>query len=339
MIALAFLLFIPLDDWTTHGPGEGAYTTQVVVAAGDGRRVFAAASESVHDNGIYRSDDGGASWERVADSPGPDWIEAIAADPHDPDRLFVTTFHAGFPWFEARLFRSDDAGATWTQEHFAQVSTSSSHVVFDASDPRIVYVAYDGLGAIYRSVDGGDNFSEVPLPFPSGYFASSPDGSLVAASGWEIWVSRDHGGTWAATASAPIHCPTRSVAVDANDSLRWFAGTGQTESPCGELIVTEDGGSTWALAGELAGPVIDIVPDPDHPGVVYAAIAPNDGFAFFGRVLVSSDWGSRWIDLRLPVQPGACSLALGEGGSRLYAATFQGVYELSFRRTMELPPR
>ena len=327
-----------VGGWTTHGPGQGFFVSEVE-AASAGARVFAAGSEAAHDSAIYRSDDGGSTWQRISDSPGPDFIDVLAVDPRDPDRLFVTTIHAGFSGFTTRLFRSVDGGVSWSLRQSQFGFASTAEIVFDPTDPRIVYVAWHSLASVQRSIDGGETFTDFPAPFSADVLAAAPDGSLVAGSDRSIFVSHDRAQSWSAAAPAPFQCPVRSLAIDANDSRRWFVGTGRNEYPCGEVFRTEDGGGTWTLVEDLAGPVDDIALDAFHAGVLYAAIGPADSTVFVGRVLASSDGGETWIDLRLPITPGAYALSLGERGSRLHAATAAGVWERSFRWPTSLSPR
>lgn len=103
--------------------------------------------------GVYRSTDGGATWELRATSPNfynqQGWYDnTLDAHPTDPDIVYAGGVH---------IYRSLDGGAT-----FAQISNTSGvnevHVdqhgwAFDPVDPSIVYAACDG--GIYRSTNGG----------------------------------------------------------------------------------------------------------------------------------------------------------------------------------------
>ena len=161
--------------------------------------------------------------------------------------------------------------------------------------------------------------------------ASAADGTLVAVSDFDVFVSRNRAESWTPGASLPIRCLVRSLAADPIDARRWYAGAGSHDHPCGQVVRTEDGGATWTIASELSVPVDHLVVDGRHPGVLYAVAG--------GRVLASADFGATWRDLGLPVASGAHSLALEEDGNRLHAATHGGVYELSFRRTTSVPAR
>ena len=327
MIPFALLLAVELaGGWTMHGPAPGEYTSEVAVAAGSGRRIFAVTFEGAESrNGIYRSEDGGSSWELVSGSPGPGSVCGFAADPRDPDRLFAATCQVLFPRLTTRLYRSDDGGTSWEQR-----SSSCCRIVFDATDPAILYVFSSG-SSVDRSLDGGETFESLPLPFTLDALASAADGTLVAVSDFDVFLSRDRGESWTPAASLPIACSVRALAADPIEARRCYVGTGSNDYPCGQVIRTDDGGATWTVASELSAPVEHLVIDGQHPGVLYAEAGD--------RVLASADFGATWTDLGLPVADGASSLALGEGGKRRHAGTRDGAYELSLRRTTALPPR
>src|SRR3954470_15487368 len=64
-------------------------------------------------NGIYKSTDGGRSWQHLGLRDGQQ-IGAIIVDPHDPDRVFVAVLgHPYGPNAERGVFRSTDGGKSW----------------------------------------------------------------------------------------------------------------------------------------------------------------------------------------------------------------------------------
>ena len=103
-------------NWRYHVPHLPPHIRQILIDRNNPQRVYAA----VQIGGFLRSEDGGKTWEDVADSLDPD-VHAIAQDPDNPDVLFATTGSGGpiggphppasphgFP-----LYRSADAGKNW----------------------------------------------------------------------------------------------------------------------------------------------------------------------------------------------------------------------------------
>jgi len=334
---LALLLAVELARWSTNGPRD-ASPSDVAVAAGPHPRIFAIAYGGVAGGGIYRSEDEGASWGRAAGSPPAEEFVELETDPHDPDRLFAATRHAGFSGFTMTLYRSLDGGATWTQRHGLYLA-SSCEVAFDAVEPGIVYVSYGFISSLYRSDDGGETFTGFPSPFSGARLASAADGTLIAAVDTTVYVSRDRGQSWTPAAPPPGRCPIRAVAADPVDANRWYVGTGQELFPCGEMARTDDGGATWSLAADPGGAINDLATVTSQPGWLYAATGVPEPSVAPGRVLATGDGGETWIDLGGPATDGIGTIALPDDGSRIYASTPAGVYLRDLRRPRTAPPR
>lgn len=319
--------------WTTHGPF--GVTGNVAAAAGPSRRVFATLSESGA-SAIYRSDDGGSRWQRVADAPPAEHYVSVAVDPRDSDRLFAATDHAGFSGFTTRIYQSSDGGENWSLR-LSEYLASGARIVFDSFARNTVYATYDGRAAVSRSTDGGMTFSDIPAPFDGAVLASTLDGALLAASGQSIWVSRDHADSWTPVAAPALGCPIRALAVDPA-SGRWWIGSGDPDPGCGDVLWSDDEGGTWTLSAAFGVPVADLAADPAGGNRLYVAMTANIVVAG-GHVLVTSDGGATWNDLRIPVSAGASQLAVSGDGSRLHAATPAGVFERDLRRPRVPAPR
>jgi photosystem II stability/assembly factor-like uncharacterized protein len=101
---------------------------------------------------IYKSVDGGTTWQPTGEGLLGQTINALAVDPYDDLVVYVGTTHG--------MYRSEDAGATWHPlEGFPDVDIHA--VVLPASRPGTVYVAASGtyeepsVGGVFASVDGG----------------------------------------------------------------------------------------------------------------------------------------------------------------------------------------
>jgi len=116
-----------------------------------GRRVFAAT-----ERGIHISDDDGESWRlQEFDSPAS-YTRAVV--PSAGDGIFLTNGD-GPPGSWGRLFRSRDNGRHWQRVALpGEVESTLWSVAVHASDPKLVF-ASASLGQIYRSSDGGENWT------------------------------------------------------------------------------------------------------------------------------------------------------------------------------------
>ncbi len=133
-------------------------------------------------DGIYKSADGGRSWQHLGLRDGQQ-IGAILVDPHDPNRVFVAVLgHPYGPNPERGVFRSLDGGATWQKVLYKDDDTGAMDLAFDPQDAQIIYAdmwasrrppwttggGCDGPGSgLYKSIDGGTSWQQLTKGLPS----------------------------------------------------------------------------------------------------------------------------------------------------------------------------
>ncbi len=131
--------------------------------------------------GVFRSDDGGATWRPIG-LDDSDRIGRVLVDPENPRRLFVAALGKLYtPGGQRGVFRSLDAGETWTQVLRGDSTTGFADLTFEPGNSRVIYAAAwersrrpwnfveGGLGSgIYKSVDGGTSWQRLAGGFPRG---------------------------------------------------------------------------------------------------------------------------------------------------------------------------
>lgn len=111
--------------------------------------------------GIYRSADGGATWAKVYPPP-PErlpvippspyfWVGGFAVDPQSPDHVYASGYWRG-------VFKSVDAGRSWTSSRSGLENTRVNVVVVDPSNSSLLYAATDK--GVFRSTDAGATWQE-----------------------------------------------------------------------------------------------------------------------------------------------------------------------------------
>ncbi|MGE0812887.1 MAG: WD40/YVTN/BNR-like repeat-containing protein [Vicinamibacterales bacterium] len=166
-------------------------------------------------SGIWRSDDGGATWHHlewpqppgnVVTVPGAllgTTIYDLAVSPADPDLLLAAVGKDARMPTQVGIWRSADGGATWRRVHqFVQgTAVSQANCLSMATDdPGLVFAA--GGTSLARSVDGGITWTTLPLPMlfqQVWYVAVAPARGAVRhvyALGTRLWHSADGGTTW-----------------------------------------------------------------------------------------------------------------------------------------------
>ena len=132
-------------------------------------------------NGVYRSIDGGQSWDHLG-LDKTERIKRIVVHPNDPDIACVCALGREWgPNAERGVFRTVDGGKTW--EHVLKIDhdTGCSDLAMDLSNPRIMYAGmwtfrrkpwrFDGGGketALYRSKDSGTTWEKIHKGLPEG---------------------------------------------------------------------------------------------------------------------------------------------------------------------------
>ncbi len=267
---------------------------------------------------LYRSTDGGKTWERVSTVIDLSKEEALGqmTTGNNPMRAFVVApsnpqiMYAGFNFYECsedayeschwpvpRFSRSTDGGQTWEQLDTPFNDASTLALLVDPSDPQTVWAA-TGKG-LYLTHDGGNTWQEVKglmdqlrqMALPEG--PSAPPGEYIVSN-----IIRD-----------PFDANTLYVGIV--DYGLWRS---------------KDGGKTWELASNGMNPneiVLYMVADPNRKGVIYAATG-------YSGVYYTTDGGNTWQTLNQGLDfRNVHYLALSADGSVLYAGTSgRGVYRL-----------
>jgi photosystem II stability/assembly factor-like uncharacterized protein len=157
--------FFP-DPW----PEFGQCVHTVARDAGDPERLYAQ-----NHHGVYRSDDGGDSWDSIADGLPTDFGFTMVAHPSKPGVLYTFPIEADGrrypPDFRCRVYRSTDAGATWEALDNGLPTDDFYPVVLrDAmcTDDAAVTGVYFGTrsGEVFGSADEGDSWSLIAEHLP-----------------------------------------------------------------------------------------------------------------------------------------------------------------------------
>ena len=137
-------------------------------------------SVSVGD-GLYKSTDGGTNWKKL----GFDKSERIAniiVNPNNSNEVYVAVLGALWSDSDERgVYKSSDAGATWSKVLYVDESTGCADLAMDPNNPEILYASmwefrrtgwsFNSGGdksALYKSVDGGKSWNKIHNGFPEG---------------------------------------------------------------------------------------------------------------------------------------------------------------------------
>ena len=290
------------EHWGRLGPTNGFHSDAIVrtlVNAPDAPNVIWAGT----DQGILRSDDGGRSWSRLEGPLARQQVWRISLHPSQSDVLFVGT---GTP-SPARMFRSEDRGATWKQldveiaEECPAVGVPRvTDIAIDPVEPTRVWASIE-VDGMRQSTDGGQSWRRIagPITNPDGHAASvspGPPKAVVLTVNNEIFISYDDGTSWEPVGVQQRfpYTHVRDVVFDATDPRTAWAAIGDaTPGTTGALMRTRDSGRSWERVDLPVAPnsaMWVIRTQPDAPNLLFAA-------SRYGYLYRSDDRGASWIKL------------------------------------------
>ncbi|WP_422733349.1 WD40/YVTN/BNR-like repeat-containing protein [Micromonospora sp. WMMD558] len=219
------------DGWG-QAIGAVAMTSNGVLFAGTGEAQPGGGSITFGGDGVYRSTDRGATWERVglADSHA---IARFAIDPGNEDRIFAAASGNLFvPGGERGVYLTEDGGDNWRQVLAPpNATTGATEVLIDPSNPARVYAAM------------WDHLRE-------------PNQRTYGGPGSSLWRSDDGGRTWARmTTGLPTDADQGrwGLALAPSNPKRLYAYVGTALGPFRAFYRSDDGGDTWTQTPVTAG--------------------------------------------------------------------------------------
>ena len=258
-------------------------------------------------DGVYKTTDGGKTWTNLG-LKDTRHIGAVIVHPRDPDIVFVAALgHAYGPNAERGLYRTTDGGKSWQKVLSKDDHTGAIDVVFDPTNPNVLFAALwqaqrtpwslssGGPGSgLYKSVDGGSTWKKIEgKGWPEGILgrigvsvsAANPDRvyALVEASEGGLYRSDDGGESWARVNDDERYRQrawyfTHVWADPKNPDTVYIANTG--------LFRSTDGGKSFSLLPAPHGDHHALWIDPTNP---QRMINGNDGGA-----TITLDGGKTW---------------------------------------------
>jgi photosystem II stability/assembly factor-like uncharacterized protein len=265
-------------------------------------------SNVITGRGVYKSTDGGKTWEFVG-LRNTGQIGAVEIHPQNPDLVFVAAIgHAFGPNPDRGVYRSRDGGKNWERVFFVSDSTGAVDLEFAPDNPQEMYasmwraerkpwtiISGGREGGVYKSSDGGDSWTQLDSGLPRDLIGKSdlavspadPDRVyvLIEAPVGEggVYRSDDRGQSFrlVSTQASLLDRPFYYCNIDAdptNADILYVNSQG--------FFKSTDGGETWQRIRTPHGDNHDMWINPNNPDVF---IQSNDG-----GVNVTRDGGATW---------------------------------------------
>jgi photosystem II stability/assembly factor-like uncharacterized protein len=104
--------------------------------------------------GLYKTTDGGDSWQRIAESLPDQFLSDLVLDSAKPDVLYITSREG--------VHKSLDGGTTWQAMNTGLTNLNIRALTISTQDPQVLYLGTN-LDGLFRSRNGGKSWEAVPL--------------------------------------------------------------------------------------------------------------------------------------------------------------------------------
>ncbi len=299
-------------SWQHMGLKNSEHIGKIIVHPENSDIVFVAAIgplwSSGGERGVYKTTDGGKTWEAVLTIDEHTGVTDLVMDPRDPDVLYaaafqrrrhVFTYLGGGPG--STIYKTRDGGQTWQKANkgLPNVELGRIGLAISPADPEILYAiveAAQGKSGFYRSTDRGASWEKRSSYSTSGNYyqeivAHPTDPDIVfAMDTWLHWTT-DGGKTFTQVNEQWKHVDNHCLYVDPQHPDHWIVGCD------GGLYETWDGAQTWDFKANL--PVTQfykVAVDNSEP-FYYVYGGTQDNFSLGGpsrtrnqHGIMNSDW-------------------------------------------------
>jgi photosystem II stability/assembly factor-like uncharacterized protein len=309
--------------WKNVGLKDTQSIARVRVDAKDPNLLYVAALGHPYgkssERGVYRSKDGGTTWQKILYKDDVAGAEDISIDPNNPKTIFATIWDVyRTPWSlssggpASGLYKSTDGGDTW-KDITRNPGMPSGIIgkigvaVSGADSNRIYAMVENENGGVFRSEDGGATWAKVNDDrkvrqrnfYYTRIYADPKNKDSVYAVNTAFFHSIDGGKTFKGIPQ--IHGDNHDLWIDPNNPLR------MVEANDGGASVSVNGGKSWTLEGYPTAQLYHVATTVDIPYQVCGAQQDNT------TLCVPSDAG---VNYRNPAsKPGDWLYAVGGGES------------------------
>ncbi|MHC5002127.1 MAG: WD40/YVTN/BNR-like repeat-containing protein, partial [Planctomycetota bacterium] len=255
--------------WTNLGLRESEHIGRIIVDPRDSDVVYVACEGPLWspggDRGLYKTTDGGATWEKMLGGGEHTGVLSVVQDPRDPDVLYAATQQRfrnvaalmdGGP--ESGIHKSTDGGRTWRRLHHGLPTENMGKIglAISPQDPDVLYATIElanRTGGFWRSADRGETWEKRNDYLSGGtgphyyqeLYACPHRFDRVYQMDVRMHVTEDGGRTFRRMTERNKHSDNHALAFDRDDPDYLLAGSD------GGLYESWDRGESWKFVANL----------------------------------------------------------------------------------------
>jgi photosystem II stability/assembly factor-like uncharacterized protein len=301
--------------WRHLGLDDTRRIGRIVIDPSNPDRVWVAALGHAfgpnQQRGVFRTTDGGRTWQKVLYRDENTGAIDLALDPSNPNTIYAALWAGRRPPWNVyppsngygAVYKSTDGGSTW-QKLGGGIpggpGVGRIGIAVAPSEPQRIYAQVDaGKGGVYRSDDGGKSWTlmadEDRIWHRGWYFGSVTvdplNADVVYVMNTTVYRSEDGGKTWAGFKGAPGGDDYHQLWINPNDDQRMVLASDQG------TIVSVDGGGSWSSwNNQPTGQFYHVTTDDRFPYRVYGAEQDNGARVIMSRSgsggISYRDWGN-----------------------------------------------
>ncbi|MCA0959225.1 hypothetical protein LCL86_09245 [Muricauda ruestringensis] len=280
-------------NWNKIGFEKSERIANIIVNPNNSQEIYVGVLGALwgdsEERGVFKSSDGGATWEKLLYVDPKTGCADLAMDPTDPNVLYASmwefrrtgwSFESGGD--KSALYKSTDGGKTWNKIHngFPKGKLGRLAIAIAPSNPKVLYTVIeaekDERKGLYRSNDAGasweqlnNDFGITVRPFYFSRIVVDPQNEdVVVKGGLSGSISRDGGKTFKNLGN--MHSDIHDIVFSIKDSDIMYVGTD------GGVYRTWDGGTTMEIVENLPlSQFYHISVDDAEPYNIYGGLQDN----------------------------------------------------------------
>ena len=299
------------NNWKKIGLENSERIANIIVNPNNPNEVFVAVLGALwsdsNERGVYKSSDGGVTWENILYLNESTGCADLAMDPSNPNILYASmwefrrtgwSFNSGGD--NSALYKSTDGGKNWEKIHngFPEGKLGRLAIGVAKSNPNTLYTVIESEKnedkGLYKSIDGGENWKQMNndfgitvRPFYFSRIVVDPkDENVIVKAGLYGSISKDGGETFENLGS--MHPDIHDIVFDINNSDIMYVGTD------GGVYRTWNKGVTMEIVENLPlSQFYHISVDNEEPYNIYGGLQDNGswyGPSFSSGGISAKDW-------------------------------------------------